>query len=50
MHLRVASGGEASELAYGEDTARARRAQRLTKVCKALGIHHWSRVEEGPCW
>ncbi|MFJ5733956.1 PIG-L deacetylase family protein [Streptomyces microflavus] len=45
--LRVASGGEASEPGYGEDTARARRAQRLTKVCRALGIRHWSWLQEG---
>ncbi|WP_164837422.1 PIG-L deacetylase family protein [Streptomyces sp. B29(2018)] len=47
VHLRVASGGEASERGQTEAAARDRRAARLTGASDALGIHGWDWLDEG---
>ncbi|WP_411978240.1 PIG-L deacetylase family protein [Streptomyces scopuliridis] len=47
VHLRVASGGEASEPGQTEVAARTRRAGRLASATAALGVHHWDWLDEG---
>ncbi|MFI6687999.1 PIG-L deacetylase family protein [Streptomyces sp. NPDC050485] len=47
VHLRVASGGEASEPGQTEAAARTHRADRLASATAALGVHHWDWLDEG---
>lgn len=47
VHLRVASGGKASEPGQTEGAARTRRAGRLSGAAEALGVHQWSWLDEG---
>ncbi|MFJ9034059.1 PIG-L deacetylase family protein [Streptomyces sp. NPDC102274] len=47
VHLRVASGGEASEPGQTEVAARTRRAGRLAGATAALGVHQWDWLDEG---
>ncbi|MDX3024982.1 PIG-L deacetylase family protein [Streptomyces acidiscabies] len=47
VHLRVASGGEASEPGQTDVAARTRRAARLAGASAALGVHQWDWLDEG---